>query len=221
MRCIIIEDQLPAQRIIQKYLKDLHSLNLIGSFQNAVDAFNFLKEHEVELIFLDINLPKISGISFLKNLTNPPQVIITSAYSQYALEGFELDVVDYLLKPFSFERFLKAVSKVKKTSDSNSETIFIKSDKEFFQVRISDITYIKGDDDFTRVHAKEKLYIDTRTMKAWMEELPSFFLRIHKSFIVNKRFISRIAGQRVFINKLDLPIGRTYKENVMKMVESK
>lgn len=220
MKCIIIEDQLPAQRIIQKYLSDLPSFELIGSFQNAIEALDFLNSHETDLIFLDINLPKISGINFLKNLANPPQVIITSAYSQYALEGFELSVVDYLLKPFSFERFVKAISKVRSASnEAPPETIFLKSDKEFFQVTLADILYIKGDDDFTRVYTKDKLHLDTRTMKVWMEELPSRFIRIHKSYIINKEAITKIAGQRVFLDKEALPIGRSYKEQVMKLVE--
>lgn len=220
MKCIIIEDQLPAQRIIEKYLSDLPSFQLIRSFQNAIDALDFLNKHEVDLIFLDINLPKISGIKFLKNIANPPQVIITSAYSQYALDGFELSVVDYLLKPFSFERFMKAVSKTstKLTTDS-TETTFIKCDKEFFQITLSDILYIKGDDDFTRVYTKDKFHIDSRTMKLWMKELPSYFIRIHKSYIINKKAITKISGQRIFLDKECLPIGRSYKEQVMKLVE--
>lgn len=219
MNCIIIEDQLPAQRVIKKYLADLPALRLSASFQNAIDALDFLKENDVDLIFLDINLPKISGINFLKNLAKPPAIIITSAYSQYALEGFELNVVDYLLKPFSFERFLKAISKIKASDRSETKTLFIKSDKEFYQLKVQDIIYIKGDDDFTRIYTKEKLYLDKRTMKVWIEELPATFLRIHKSFIVNKNVITKISGQRVFLNDLELPIGRTYKESVMRLTE--
>ena len=164
MKCIIIEDQLPAQRIIKTYLSNLPSLVLSTSFQSAVEALDYLTNNEVDLIFLDINLPQISGINFLKSLNRPPKVIITSAYSQYALEGFELDVVDYLLKPFSFERFLKAVNKVN-VGSSESDSIFIRVDKEFFQLSISDISYIKGDDDFTRVYAEDRLYLNKRTMK--------------------------------------------------------
>lgn len=218
MNCIIIEDQLPAQRIIQTYLADLPSFRLVASFQNAVGALDFLKENEVDLIFLDINLPKISGINFLKSLTAPPQVIITSAYSEYALEGFELDVVDYLLKPFSLERFVKAISKIKSIR-SESDTLFIKSDKEFFQITIGNICYIKGDDDFTRIYTNDRLYLDKRTMKAWISDLPNSFMRIHKSYIVNKKSITRISGQRIFLNGTELPIGRTYKEEVKKLVE--
>ena len=216
MKCIIIEDQLPAQRVIKKYLEDLPSFHLIGTFDNAISALDFLKSNRVDLIFLDINLPKISGISFLKNLNNPPQVIITSAYSEYALEGFELDVVDYLLKPFSFERFLKAISKTKKENDSN-QSVFVKSDKEFFQVHLNTIQYIKGDDDFTRVYA-DKLFLDTRTLKKWEDELPDSFLRVHKSYIINKEKITRISGQRIFLDEDAIPIGRTYKEEVLRLI---
>ena len=216
MKCIIIEDQLPAQRVIKKYLEDLPSFHLSGTFDNAISALDFLKSNSVDLIFLDINLPKISGISFLKNLNNPPQVIITSAYSEYALEGFELDVVDYLLKPFSFERFLKAISKTKKENDNN-QSVFVKSDKEFFQVHLNTIQYIKGDDDFTRVYA-DKLFLDTRTLKKWEDELPDSFLRVHKSYIINKEKITRISGQRIFLDDNEIPIGRTYKEEVLKLI---
>ncbi len=216
MRCIIIEDQLPAQRVIKKYLKDLPSFQLVATFENAISALDFLSKHTVELIFLDINLPKISGISFLKNLSNPPQVIITSAYSKYALEGFELDVVDYLLKPFSLERFVRAISKIR-PKDDQAQSIFVKTDKEFHQVHLSDIQYIKGDDDYTRVYAN-KLFLDTRTLKSWELELPEHFIRIHKSYIINKSKIIRISGLRVFMDSEVIPIGRTYKDQILKML---
>lgn len=222
MNCIIIEDQLPAQRIIEKYLKKVPSLKLVHSFQNALDALEFLHSNSVDLIFLDINLPKISGINFLKNLAHPPNVIITSAYSEYALEGFELDVVDYLLKPFSFERFLKAISKIPPSSDdSENNYVFIRCDKEFFKVIISDIQYIKGDDDFTRVYTKEKMYLDNRAMKIWISELPSNFVRIHRSYILNMDFVTRISGQRVFIDQLEFPIGRSHKQKIMNLIETR
>ncbi len=222
MNCIIIEDQLPAQRIIKKYLAQMPAMKLIQSFQNAIDASEFLRAHSADLIFLDINLPKISGINFLKNLPNPPNVIITSAYAQYALEGFELDVVDYLLKPFSFERFHKAVSKVPATTNEPSnDFIFIRCDKEFFKVKSSEIQYIKGDDDFTRVHTKRKMFLDNRAMKTWISELPSSFIRIHRSYILNLEYITRISGQRVFIDNMEFPIGRSHKQRVMEMIESK
>lgn len=217
MNCIIIEDQLPAQRVIKKYLSDLPKFRLVGSFQSAIEALDLLKQEKVDIIFLDINLPKISGINFLKNLSNPPYVIVTSAYSEYALEGYELDVVDYLLKPFSFERFLKAVSKVSDSKEKGSR-LFIKSDKEFFQVKVEDICFIKGDDDFTRAYTTDRFYLDKRTLKNWMEELPPFFLRIHKSFIVNSHAITKITAQRVFLSEQELPIGRTYKEEVLKLI---
>ncbi|MEM7297514.1 MAG: LytTR family DNA-binding domain-containing protein [Bacteroidota bacterium] len=216
MKCIIIEDQLPAQRVIKKYLEGLPSYQLVATFDNAVAALDFLKNQSIDLIFLDINLPQISGISFLRNLANPPQVIITSAYSEYALEGFELDVVDYLLKPFSFERFLKAISKTKQ-GDQDQKSVFVKTDKEFFQIHLEDVRYIKGDDDFTRVYT-DKMLLDTRTLKKWEEELPNFFLRVHRSYIINENKISRITGQRIFIDDKEIPIGRTYKEDVAKLV---
>lgn len=222
MNCIIIEDQLPAQRIIEKYLKQVPTMDLAGSFQNAIDATHFLRGQSIDLIFLDINLPKISGINFLKNLVHPPNVIITSAYSQYALDGFELDVIDYLLKPFSFERFHKAISKVPLKNDTSAaDFIFIRCDKEFFKVKTIDIRYIKGDDDFTRVYTENKMYLDSRSLKVWVTELPASFIRIHRSYILNLEFVSRVAGQRVFIDEMAFPIGRSHKQKVMELIESK
>ncbi len=148
-------------------------------------------------------------------------MIVTSAYSEYALEGFELDVIDYLLKPFSFERFLKAINKVKKrlSGADSSDFVFIKSDKEYFQVKKSEIHYIKADDDFSRVYCQEKMYLDRRTLKNWSEELPDGFIRIHRSYIINRNYVSKIAGNRVFLDQLQLPIGRSYREMVLAIVE--
>lgn len=166
INCLIIEDQLPAQRILTKYIADTTSLQLIGTCTNAIEALESIKSQNVDLIFLDIHLPKLSGIDFLKSLTHPPQVILTTAFSDYALESYDLDVVDYLLKPFSFQRFLKAISKVEKPNNgkiiqaesersSIEEDIYIKSGYDYIRIALDDIIFIMSDTDYTEVHLKD------------------------------------------------------------------
>ena len=170
-RTLIVEDELPAQRILKNYINDLPQLTLAACFNNALEAISFLQQQSVDLILLDINLPKLSGIDFLKTFNNAPQIILTTAYPEYALEGFELDVVDYLLKPFSFQRFVKAIQKVKpnaptkpisKATPSNNDSIehfFIKVDKVFYKIVLADILYLKAEKDFVRIFSE-----DTRQM---------------------------------------------------------
>ena len=155
MKCIIIEDQPPAQRLLKKYVGDLEELELLGCFSEATQALELIRSGEVELLFLDIHLPKLSGVEFLRSLPNPPKVIFTTAFSEYALDGFDLDVADYLLKPFSFERFVKAVTKaaqIKRKAPGSppkekKKEIFIKSGYEYIRLRVEEIRYIKSDSD--------------------------------------------------------------------------
>lgn len=220
MNCIIIEDQPPAQRILKKYINDIGTLTLKGTFSNAIDATTFLKTESVDLIFLDIHLPKISGIDFLKMQQNPPHVILTTAFADYALESYEFSVVDYLLKPFSFQRFVKAVSKVPVKTTENMispqrKDIFIKSGYELIKITIDDILYIKSDADYTEIIVEEKKYLSNESLRYWMETLDNQqFVRIHKSYIINTHKISKIVGNQLFINKETVvPIGRAYKES--------
>ena len=181
MNCIIIEDQPPAQRILKKYIKDIGYLNLKATFPDAIQAMAFLKLEAVDLIFLDIHLPKISGIDFLKTLPNPPHIILTTAFPNYALESYEYNVVDYLLKPFSFQRFVKAVSRVplKKEDTQKKETIedkkqvpkeiFIKSGYEHIKITINDIVYIKADADYTEIFVPEKRYLSSEPLRYWLK----------------------------------------------------
>ena len=216
MTCIIIEDQPPAQRILKKYIDDLGTLELKGTFSNAIQAIQFLKTEKVDLMFLDIHLPKISGIDFLKTLPNPPQVILTTAFPDYALESYEFNVVDYLLKPFSFQRFLKAVSKIpsKNNAGNRRNEIFIKSGYEHIKIRIDDILYIKSDADYTEILIPQKKYLSAEPLRYWLENLnPNQFVRIHKSFIINTTKIEKIAGNQLFLTEGKvIPIGRAYKE---------
>lgn len=223
MNCLIIEDQPPAQRILKKYIEDIGTLNLKGTFSDAIQAMEFLKTEPVDLIFLDIHLPKISGIDFLKTIPHPLHIILTTAFSEYALESYEFNVVDYLLKPFSFQRFVKAVSKIplknhgeqKNGSTENTrETLFIKSGYEHIKISIDEIIYIKSDADYTEIYVPEKKHLTSEPLRYWLECLDQqYFFRIHKSFIINTSKIVKVSGNQVYlINDFVVPIGRSYKE---------
>ena len=227
MNCIIIEDQPPAQRVLKKYIEDMVSLTLKATFSDAIQAMEFLKSEAVDLIFLDIHLPKISGIDFLKAMPNPPHIILTTAFPDYALESYEFNVVDYLLKPFSFQRFVKAVSKVPLASqlaqkpgtfENNQSTrneIFIKSGYEHIKITIEEILYLKSDADYTEIHTSPKKYLSSEPLRYWLENLDQHhFIRIHKSYIINTSKIIKVSGNQVYlINEKVVPIGRAYKES--------
>jgi DNA-binding LytR/AlgR family response regulator len=219
MNCIIIEDQPPAQRILKKYINDIGTLTLKGTFSNAIEATTFLKTESMDLIFLDIHLPQISGIDFLKMLPNPPHIILTTAFSDYALESYEFSVVDYLLKPFSFQRFVKAISKVpiqiaENTISSQRKDIFIKSGYEFIKITIDDILFIKSDADYTEIITKNKKHLSSESLRYWQEHLDNEqFVRVHKSYIINTQKIRKVIGNQLFIDKeMSVPMGRAYKE---------
>ncbi len=219
MNCIIIEDQIPAQRILIKYIKDIGTLNLLATFTDAIQALTFLKTEPVDLIFLDIHLPKISGIDFIKTLPNPPALILTTAFSEYALESYDLNVVDYLLKPFSFDRFLQAVAKVKSSKSSDhiekeNNSFFIKSGYEYINIQINDVTYIKSDMDYTEIHTTDKKLISSETLAYWQQKFAGeSFARIHKSYLVNVSKIKKLVGNQIYLeNGSDIPLGRAFKE---------
>ncbi|MCO6476737.1 MAG: response regulator transcription factor [Phaeodactylibacter sp.] len=226
MNCIIIEDQPPAQRILKKYIEDIGSLHLMGTFSDAIQAMAFLKSEPVELIFLDIHLPKISGMDFLKALPSPPNVILTTAFPDYALESYEFNVVDYLLKPFSFQRFVKAVSKVpvKGHSEARPEgaenhpparkELFIKSGYEHIKITVDEIICIRSDADYTEIFIPGKKYLSSEPLRYWEENLDGTqFARVHKSYIINASKIEKIVGNRVYLaGGTVVPVGRAYKD---------
>lgn len=227
--CIIIEDQPPAQRILQKYIRDIGNLVLKGTFSDALTALEYLKDQVVDVIFLDIHLPKISGIEFLKILPSKPKIIFTTAFSEYALQGYELDVVDYLLKPFSFERFVKAVSKVVYQQENSSAPpsiiptnpsvvkdpfLFVKTGKDYQKIDINAIQFIKSDGDYTHLFLTKGKHLVSHPLKYWIDKLDtSIFCQIHKSYLVNVQHISKVTGNQVYIKDNLLPIGRTYRES--------
>ncbi len=218
MRCLIIDDEPVARDILRQYISDTPALELAGECESALSALEFLKEHSVDLLFLDVNMPKLSGISFLKSLSNPPGVILTTAYSEYALEGFELDVVDYLLKPFSFERFLKAINKImsKERVVDRDSAIVIKADGKSYRVLTTEILYVESLGDYLTVHTSNQKFTFYKTMKSLAEELPSpEFIRVHKSYLVAISKIDYLEGNLIYINRKEIPIGNAYKEEFL------
>ena len=227
MNCIIIEDQPPAQRILKQYIEDIGSLQLRATFSDAIQAMNLLQSEAIDLIFLDIHLPKMSGIDFLKTVPHPPAVILTTAFPDYALESYELDVVDYLLKPFSFQRFVKAVSKVplrdhadqkQAGSDDHPSELFIKSGYEHLRIAIADILYIQSDADYSEIVTPHKKYLSSEPLKNWVDTLDNAqFVRVHKSYIVNTSKIVKVLGNQLYMtNGTVVPIGRVFKEDFAK-----
>jgi DNA-binding LytR/AlgR family response regulator len=225
MRCLIVDDEPLAQEVLEHYVQRVDELQLIKKCSNAMEAVQILHKEKVDLIFLDIQMPAMDGLSLLKSLKNPPAVILTTAYPKYAVEGYDLDVVDYLLKPISFERFLKAVNKVidqRKSSQeeyATAEYLFLKVDSKLVKVNFSDIVYIEGMKDYLKIFVKEKLLVVHQTMKRIEELLPkNKFIRVHKSYIVSLGAVNSIVGNIVEISGKEIPIGANYKEQLTKMV---
>lgn len=229
--CIVVDDEPLAIEILESYVQKIDQLSLKGSFRNAVSAFSFLQQHPVDLLFLDIQMPKLNGIDFLKTLKNPPKVIFTTAYRDYALDGFELEVVDYLLKPIPFERFLKSVSRilqqapapetlVKTISESPKEQpLFFKVDKKMVKVNLSDILYIESIKDYVKVKTKDKEIVTQQKISYLEESLPKHsFVRIHRSFLAAISKIDAYSAGEIEIGKIQLPIGRNYKNEVLKIL---
>lgn len=229
IRCIIVEDERLAQDVIKSHLQKVDHFKLVGVYRNALEAKEGLEKEEVDLIFLDIQLPGMTGLNFLRSLQNPPLVVLTTAYPEYALESYEFNVIDYLLKPISFERFSKTVDKIvdgkifqpgsKETSGLPRDHIFIKSSSRFFRVAFSDIIYVEGMKDYLRIHTADHNIITHQTLSEMENILPSGqFIRIHKSYIVSFAHIKSIFGNSVELGNITLPIGLNYKERIMKAI---
>lgn len=231
MKVIIVDDEPLALEVLETYLTHFPELKLIAKCTNAVEAFEALSEGDIDLMFLDIQMPQISGIDFLKSLKNPPKVIFTTAFSNYALEGFELNAVDYLLKPFSLERFTKAVQKFKEIYGKNDKTlgeaeapdyIFVKADKKLIKLRFEDIFYVEGLKDYVMLHTPGGRIVTLQTMKSLEEKLPSAnFIRVHRSYIVNLNLIELLEANSVTVNKKKIPIGKNYKDELFNVINQK
>lgn len=229
LKTLIIDDEPLAHNVIRKYAEDIKSIEIKGFCKDALEAIEILEKQSIDLIFLDINMPKLSGIEFLKTLKNPPLVILTSAYTEYAMEGYELNVLDYLVKPFSFARFLKAVQKAehqvqltqKSTIEEKVGSVFIKSNKKTYQVKFSEIIYIEGLGDYIKIYTEKSHLVTNISMKKMEELLPSNeFHRIHKSHIVNLMKIIAIEGNMVELANIKLIIGSNYRADFFSRIST-
>ena len=231
LKYIIIDDEPLAHEVIEEFCSMLPHLQLEKNCYNALEAMQFLNENTVDFMFLDINMPKLRGLDFLKTLTKPPKTIITTAYKEHALEGFELNVVDYILKPFSFDRLVKAVNKVSETqttktiikevsSSTDSTTrFFVKGDKKHHQIDLNDLLYIEAYGNYTKLYLKDEMIVSHEKISHYEDLLDTTnFLRVHKSFIVAIDKIKFIEGNRILINEHKIPIGQTYKSSINKLL---
>lgn len=230
LQCIIIDDEPLARTGLKEYIQDVEFLQLAGEFDNPMKAIDTLMQQKIDLIFLDIQMPRMTGLEFLKTLTQPPLVIFTTAYPQYAVEGFELNAIDYLLKPFSFERFWKAVIKAKSLKEPAAQAIapgagtepdyfFIKSDNKLVKIKYDEILFIEALQNYVAVHTTEKKYITYLTFRSIEEYLPaSRFVRTHKSFIVAAGKVESIEGNDIRIGQHHIPISRTERETVLQQL---
>ena len=233
LTCIIIDDEPLARKGLVEYIQDVEFLELVGEFEHPLKAMEVLTKHKIDLIFLDIQMPKMTGLEFLKNLSEAPYVIFITAYPQHAVTGFELNAVDYLLKPFSFERFWKAVMKVNTlagsskrpesaTSQLAEDHIFIKSDNKLIKIFYDDILFVEALQNYVAVHTATKKYITYLTIKTVEENLPEqMFLKIHKSYIVSLSKIDSIEGNEIRVGQHSLPISRTSKDEIMEKILAK
>jgi two-component system, LytTR family, response regulator len=231
MKCIIVEDEELAQEVIRDHLQKVDGFELVATCRNAPEAVKVLQSAEVDLMFLDIRLPGMSGLHFLRTIPNPPLVVLTTAYAEYALESYEFNVIDYLLKPISFERFLKTVNKIAdgrlyagigREGQPASDHIFIKSGTKFFKVNFSEITYVQGMRDYLKIHTPDFTLITHQTMNEMERILPATqFIRVHKSYIVAVGFIKSVFGNTIELVSTTLPIGINYKEEVMNFIARK
>ena len=228
INCVVIDDEEPARELIRLHLSNLQDFVLLAAFDNAVDGFNFLQKNTVDLLFLDIQMPRVSGLELIRSLKTCPKVILTTAFREYAVEAFELDVIDYLVKPVTQERFMKAISKfnhynaipIGKTDasdDFDKAYIFLKVGKEQTKVYLKDILYIEGLKDFIKVHTPQKTFVASERISYMEDKLPeNKFVRVHKSFIIALGKITGIQAEQVLLGDIALPLGRVFKKDFMK-----
>ncbi len=230
MNVIIVDDEPLAQEILETYISKFPILNLVGKCSNAIEASEMLNKHTIDLMFLDIQMPQISGLEFLQTLANPPKVIFTTAFSEYALDGYDLGVIDYLLKPISLERFAKAVNKALELKHDKTpvmpsapaaEFIFVKSNKKLIKVFFSDIAYIEGLKDYVILHTPNGRLVTLQTMKSLEKKLPTnIFMRTHRSYIINIKNITALEGNSLYIHKKMIPVGKNYKDKLLEIINN-
>jgi len=223
LNCIIVDDEPVARKLLEEYIQDVDFLELKGKAENPLKANTLLDNNEINLMFLDINMPRLSGIEFLRTSRVLPLTIMTTAYAEYAVEGFELDVLDYLVKPISFPRFLKAVTKAKEHMEArrihipeSNDHIFIKADNRIVKILFGDILYVEALQNYICIHTPGKKFISYLTFKSIEESLPKdLFLKVHKSYIVQLAKVEAIEGNQLQVSQFTIPISRNNKEDVL------
>ncbi|TDS15101.1 LytTR family two component transcriptional regulator [Maribacter caenipelagi] len=216
INCIVVDDEELARALLKTYIEKLDFLNLVGEAENPLEALQLMKDHQVDLLFLDIQMPEVKGTDFAKMIGSNTKIIFTTAYSQYALEGYELNAVDYLLKPITFERFVTAVNKVKTNKIvEKSDFITIKSGYDLHKVKFEDIQYIVSDSEYVTFHMANKKIISNQRLKALEQELPSaMFMRVHRSYIVNKNSVTGLKGRDLLLSDVIIPVSDSYYDRV-------
>lgn len=232
IKVLIVDDEPLALDILENYIDRIPDLELIARCDNAIDANEILQKEEIDLVFLDIQMPQMTGIELIKSLSTTPAFVFTTAYTEYAVDGFELDALDYLVKPIAFDRFMKAVNKYKESRDSGSQTsnssddfFFVKADKKLIKIHFDEILYIEGLKDYVIIKKEKGRVIALQTMKSLEKKLPSnLFMRVHRSYIVNIDKIKAIVGNAIEIiesgQTKHIPIGKNYKDDLIAIVES-
>lgn len=229
IRVAIVDDEPLAQEILQSYVQKIPGIELVGTCKNALEAFTLLTKQPVDVLLLDINLPEITGIDFLKSLKEPPKVIFTTAYAEYALESYDLNAVDYLVKPISFERFSKAIQKIQTEPSPKNESgtipdklLFVRSEGKWIKIDLRTVWFIEGLKDYVRLWTDDGRVIVHSTMKNFEEQLKPYsnFVRVHKSYIINLEYLNKADTNTIHIKDQSIAIGSTYKENVQNVLES-
>lgn len=233
IRCIIVDDEPMAREILESHLAKIDAIEVLGSCKSAIEAFNVISTEKVDLIFLDINMPEISGLSFAKSINKNIKIIFTTAYREYAVDGFDLQAVDYLLKPISFERLLQGVNKyfnesttvqqeeTKEIIQEKSDSIFVRSDRKMIKINFLEILFIESLSDYIKIHLKDKNVVTRETISNIEAKLPQHdFLRVHRSYIVALNSITSFTNELLEIGKKQIPISRSYKDGVLKRLES-
>jgi two-component system, LytTR family, response regulator len=234
IKCLIVDDEPPAREVLKRYVEDTPGLELRGECANAVQALGVLQRESIDLIFLDIRMPQLTGVDFLKSLKNTPKIVFTTAYSEYALEGYELDIVDYLMKPVRFERFLKAINKafplhnpvitdpdqVPQKEKRIESFVYFRADRKMVKVLLSEIVYIESMKDYVKVITDNQSIITKQSISSVETMLPEKkFIRTHRSFIVSVDKIRSFTNELIEIGETEIPIGKLYRNTVLKLLE--
>jgi DNA-binding LytR/AlgR family response regulator len=233
INCLIVDDEPVAREILESHLAKIDAVNVVAGCKNAIDAFHFINAEKIDLIFLDINMPEISGLSFAKSINRNIKIIFTTAYREYAVDGFDLQAIDYLLKPISFERLLQAINKYldenavtenvvfREIIPEKSDYIFVRSDRKMIKISIPDILYIESLADYIKIHLPNNTVVTRETMSSIEAKLPQQdFIRVHRSFVVSIAAIESFTNEYIEINRKQIPISRSYKKEVLEWLES-